>query len=369
MGNDVPVINDTKEQKECCKNQDNGMSFLSIVESAGKSVAGAVQKAENFGAGIAAGAAASLGLGISRETAEAVGKGAVIAGVGGAAALAATEAIRHPAAAAAIGAGAIGGALAAEVVKENAREAGKVAGKATAWAAEHAEEIQKVARDAGKGALIGGAVGLASGDATRAVTLAALGAVTGAAARCAEEVCKPCCNVKPGNVIDYMKDIGKSILDHVRNRPIEATAEAVAAGATGVVGGAMIHKMIENRNCEKLCEKVMKTTCCEIQKQAEIAKRVIVDPGDAIKAAAKVAAGATTVGLGIEAGKAAAEAIKQSSKELEQHRQENPTTSRIERGIGWATGGIIGGKAVGTAIELGDIKARKAYQTIKGWFE
>jgi hypothetical protein len=165
-------------------------------------------------------------------------------------------------------------------------------------------------------------------------------------------------------------------MDHMRTRPIEAGAEAVLGGATGLVAGAMIRDMLKPKCEEKLCDKVMKNTCCEIKKQADLVKKV-VDPTahsliemGPVPGAAKAAVEAA---VGVGAGKAAAEGAAiatkvaaQTASEIEQHRKDNPTTSKIERGIGYATGGPIAGGLVGTAIEVGDVKARQAYNWVKG---
>jgi hypothetical protein len=157
----------------------------------------------------------------------------------------------------------------------------------------------------------------------------------------------------------------------------------------------MLRKMLDQKDCEKLCDKVLKNTCNELQKQAEIMKKVLVDPiakpiiemgpapvgpqGDAAKAAVQAAVEAAAAAaapgaaiaakVGVEAGKAAAEAVKQTNKDLDQHRKDNPTTSKIEQGVGDVIGGPIAGKLVGTAIEVGDMKARQAAKWVKSWFE
>jgi len=291
MGNEIAGAESAKNQKDCCEHQDNGISLLSLVEQTGKSVAGAMHKAENFSAGVIAGAAAGLGLNMSRETAEAVGKSVVQVGVGGAVGAAAELAVTHPRTTlelTGVAAGAVAGALAGMAAQEAARGAGKEVGKVgaavaagAAIAAGAAAECAKdghsvikdataVVKDAAIGAALGGAIGAATGDATRAVTLAALGAVTGAAARCAEEIGKSgCCCVKPQSTMDAIKEFGKSTLDHIRNRPFEAGAEAIFAGPVGVMGGAFLHRMLEQKNFEKLCDKAMKNCCDELSKKAK----------------------------------------------------------------------------------------------------
>ncbi|MBX9719894.1 MAG: hypothetical protein K2X81_00740, partial [Candidatus Obscuribacterales bacterium] len=197
------VVHETKDaaKADCCNN-DNGMSFLSIVESAGKSAASALQKVQSFGSGVVSGSAAALGIHLENGTSDSIARGAVMLGLGGAGAIAAEQAIKHPGATAAI-AGGVAGAVAVKALETaTASDVGKAAlAGATAGAACAAEcagkEIQKVAKDAVIGGAIGAVAGAATGDATRAVTLAAMGAVTGAAARCAAEMCKPCCGVKP----------------------------------------------------------------------------------------------------------------------------------------------------------------------------
>lgn len=260
MGNEF-----VNEGKDCCKEnnaQDNcGVSLLSICCDAGKGVANAVHKAEDFGSGVVQGAATSLGFNMHKDTADAITRGTIAVGVGGAAAIAAEQAIKNPGAAAiAVGAGAVGGAVAAELMKGGAKEVGKAA----ACAAECAKDM---AKDAAIGAAIGGVVGATTGDATRAVTLAAMGAITGCAARCAAEMCKPACCVKPFNPIEAAKEVGKATIDHVTNRPIEAAAEGLVAGVPGVVGGAMLRKVIDSKGCESLCDKAIKNTCNELNKQ------------------------------------------------------------------------------------------------------
>lgn len=392
MGNEV-----VNESRDCCKEdnqkEESGCCLLSILESAGNSISGAVSSAEKFGTGVIQGAASGVGLNLSKETAENIAKGAVAAGIAGGAVVAAEQAIRNPGAAAvALGAGAVGAGV-LEVLKQQGKD-----GKGCAT---------DCATDAAIGAAIGAGVGLATGDATRAATLAAMGAITGCAARCAAEMCKGCC-AKPADPVSLAKDLGKTVLDHVQNRPVEAVAEGALLGIPGVVGGAMIRKMMENQ--KDCCKDIMKSTCENIKKQAEMLKKIF-DPtklpviemgpvgpfGDAaVKAAAGAAAGGVgsvaaeaakhaikagaEVGVGpvigpvaVEAGAAAAqkaaEAAKAAQKELEQHRKDNPTASAVERGVGYGVGGVLAGKAVGTAIEYGDVKARQAYQWVKSWFE
>jgi hypothetical protein len=260
MGNEV--VNEGKDCGKVANGQDNCcVSLLSLCCDAGKGMANAVRKAEDFGSNVVQGAAAGLGFNINKDTADAITRGAIAVGAGGAAALAAEQAIKHPAAVgAAAAAGAVGGAIAAELLKGGAKEAGKAAGCA-------AECAKEMAKDAAIGAAIGGAAGALSGDATRAVTLAAMGAITGCAARCAAEMCKPNCCVKPFNPIEAAKEVGKATVDHVTNRPVEAAAEGLIAGVPGVVGGAMLRKVVDTKACENLCDKAIKNTCNELSKQ------------------------------------------------------------------------------------------------------
>ena len=398
MGNEVVT-----DSRDCCKEdnqkEESGCCLLSILESAGNSISGAVRTAENVGTGLIQGAAAGVGIQLSPETSGTIARGAVAVGIGGAAALAAEQAIKNPAAAGiAVGAGAVGAAL-AEVLKQQGKDA---KGCAT-----------DCATDMAIGAAIGGAIGAATGDATRAATLAALGAITGCAARCAAE-CKGCC-AKPTDPVSLAKDLGKAVLDHVTNRPVEAIAEGALLGPAGVVGGAMVRKMMEAQKCcGNVAEQAMKTTLESIKKQGEMLKQIfdptklpVIEMGPApikggnaelIKAAAEAAvaggaagaagleaakaaakagaevgigpiAGPIAVEAGVKAAQAAAEAAKSAGKEIDQHRKDNPTTSAVERGIGYGIGGVVAGKAVGTAIEYGDVKARQAYQWMKSWFE
>lgn len=253
MGNEV--VNEGKDSCKVDKAQDNcGVSLVSLCCDAGKGVANAFRKAEDYGSGMVRSAAAGLGFNISKEAGDAITAGAMGAGVGGAAALGVEQAIKNPAAVGiAAAAGAVGGAVAAELLKGGAKEVGKAA--------------ECAAKDAAIGAAIGGVVGAATADATRAVTLAAMGAITGSAARCAAEMCKPSCCVKPFNPIEAAKEVGKATVDHVMNRPIEAAAEGLIAGVPGVVGGAMLRKVIDSKGGESLCEKAIKNTCNEISKQ------------------------------------------------------------------------------------------------------
>ncbi len=375
MGNEL-----VNEAKDCCnegnEQQDSGMSFLSIVESAGKSVGNAIRSAEEFGAGVVSGAANGVGIDISQKTAENIAKGAVAAGLGVAGVVAVEQAVRNPGVAAGAVAGAAVGIGALEAVKAIKDANGNCA--------------TDCARDMAIGAAIGAAAGLATGDATRAATLAALGAITGCAARCAAD-CGPCC-IKPADAVGVAKDLGKAVLEHVKNHPAEAAAEGVLAGPAGVLGGAMIRQMLEKDGCcEKLGEKVMKKTCEEIKKHADMIKKLfdpfkmpLIEMGpqvgtgvrpEMVKAGVEVAKAGVEAAIPVigpvatEAAKIGAEAAKQTQKELEQHRKDNPTTSQVERAIGKVAGGVLAGDAVGTAIEIGDIKARQAYQWVKSWFE
>lgn len=350
------LVNDAKD---CCKEdagqQQDGFSFLSILESAGKSVASGIKAAEDFGSGAIRGAADAVGVSVSKETADSVARGAVMLGIGGVGALALDQAVKNPAKTAAVAAGGAIGAAALELLKDS----------------KAANQVSDCARDAAIGAAIGATAGLATGDATRAVTLAAMGAITGAAARCAAEcACGPACCIKPGDPVSMMKDLGKAVLDHVKNRPLEAAAEAVVAGVPGVVGGAMLRKMMENKGCcDNLCEKAMKNAGAEIKRQAEILKKVI-DPlrPPVIEMGPLPIGGPVSAPLEPVIQKVAQETAKQvanevvhAQKEIAQHRKDNPVTSKIER--------VVGGPVGGPVIEYADVKARQAYKYVKSWFE
>lgn len=376
MGNDV-----VNESKDCCKEEaqkeDSGCCFLSIMESAGRGISNGVSSAyrgaEAVGSAAIQGAASGVGIAIGKETSDLIARGAIAGG----AVLALDQAVKHPAAAAAvIGAGAVGAAI-SEALKDQGKD--NKAGCAV-----------DCATDMVIGAAIGGAVGAATGDLTRAATLAAMGAITGCAARCAAEMCKPGCCVKPSDPISVAKDLGKAVLDHVQNRPIEAVAEAVAAGAVGVAGGALAHKIMEKDCCGNVVEKALKGAAKEIQRQAEMLKNLFqpqllplmdAGAGRAVQAGVEAAVvgaavGAAGVGAGkmaagaIEAAKAGAKAVQAGEQsELDKHRKDNPTTSQVERVAGQIIGGPIAGKAVGTAIEYGDAKSRQAYKWVKSFFE
>lgn len=358
------------EGKDCCKEnkaqEDNGCCLLSIMESAGRGVANgignAMKGAETVGSAAITAAANGVGLNLSKETSDGIAKGLII----GAAGVAVDQAMKHPREAAtaigiAAGVGVVGAAI-NEALKEK-------------------NPAVDCAKDMAVGAIVGGAAGAAlTGDMTRAATLAALGGVTGCAARCAAEMMKPACCVKPNDAVSVAKELGKAVLDHVQKRPIETAAEGIVAGAGGIITGAMAHKIAEKNCCPNIVQKAVQGAAKEIQRQAEMMKDMLfphplleIGPGQvrggAEKVGEAVAAGAAAGFVAGEAVKVGVQAAKSVQSDVEKHRQANPQASQIERAAGQAIGGVIAGKAVGTAIEYGDAKARQAYKFVKSWFE
>ena len=62
-------------------------------------------------------------------------------------------------------------------------------------------------------------------------------------------------------------------------------------------------------------------------------------------------------------------AANEANNAITEHRKENPTASTVARTAGYVLGGPIAGKAVGGALELGDVGARKAAKWVKSFFE
>lgn len=318
------------------KSEDNSLDLVSLCK--------------DFGSGVAAGARAAMA---PAETAIRIGTS-----VG----MAAAEGLSFAA-----GPGFVAARAATDIVTAGAARA---VGRAAVDAVSN-KEVQDVAKEAVIGAAVGGVIGASCGDSTRAMTMAAIGAITAGAAKVMED----CNKSKMLNPVEAAKQIGADTWNHMKQRPGEALLEGTLLGVPGVVAGAQIRKAMEQKGAETLGEKIGRKVNEAINDRDGLIKELMKTPfmpipvlspiptfPEALKNLSTVP-NVDVIKAGASAGKNAVDAM------LSEHRKENPTSSMYERAAGQVIGGYFGGKAVGTAIEMGHIGANKTYDYIKSWFK
>lgn len=357
MANEVREVENTKDNT-AKSSEDNQVSYLSVISDIGKSaVLGGIGCAAAAGIGEACKTAtgSESALKTSMKIGTAVAESAVL-GVVPALTLAAarTETVQKAAAAA-----------------NGAVEAAKAGANAVLG-----EKCTDIAKDIAIGAVIGGAIGACAGDSTRAAAATAVSGIAAGARKVMEDCC---CKSKTLTPLEAVKQMGRDTWDHMKNRPLEAVAEGLLLGPAGIMAGAAVHKMMDKKDCCNPAE-VNKKLNEKINDRPDVIKDLLKNPfivpvvspigmppmipNEVLKRAAK------SVGTGqMIDTEAARETIKKINQDLDQHRKDNPTASVIERSVGYAVGGVVGGKMVGTAIEMTDIGYRKAYDYVKSWFK
>lgn len=364
MGNEVREVENTKDNT-AKSGEDNQVSYLSVINDIGRAaVLGGVGCAAAAGISeackTASGTDSALKTGL--KIGQAVAEGAVMGAVPVLTLAAGSEIAKQARATA-------GGAIEAAKAGANAILNDK-----------NACEIKDVAKEVAVGAAIGGVVGACTGDTTRAIAAAAIGGIAAGARKVMDDCC---CKSKTLSPIEAVKQMGRDTWDHMKNRPVESIAEGLLLGPGGIMAGAAIHKMMEKKDLKDCCNpaEMNKKLNEKLNDRSDVIKDLLKNPFvvpvltpvggipvEAIKRASKLAGTGPVPGV-----EATRETIKEAAKtinsELEQHRKENPTASAVERAAGYAVGGVIGGKLVGTAFELNDIAQRKAYDYVKSWFK
>lgn len=335
------------EGESCAVGEDTGNSLTSFVEDALRSTYKAV--VNNPGEAL-------LGLGIGGVTG-----GLAAAGI--AEALKGNQTAKDIATGAAIGGAA--GALLGRMTIESAA-VGAAAGAVAGAAAELIKKPEAEAAVIGAGIAAGAAAAVGAEVATRGIAAATGAAISLGVMKVLEGMkknsCCPggCCPCTP---MDMLKEVG----DHIKNRPGEALAEAAVGGAAGVVGGALLRRAYEKKDCCSSLQDTIKDVHKMIEKMVVPKLVPPLMPLGTVPIVPQIDTQALEAAknVGVAAAKAAAAGV---NNELEQHRAANPVTSAVERGIGYAAGGLLGGKAAGTVIELGDIQMRKNVNRVKALF-
>lgn len=357
MVNEVREVENSKNTT--AKSAEDNVSFLSVMSDLGKSAA--IGCASGL-AGVAISEACKAANGTDSAAKTAMKAGAAVAeaaafGVAPLAITAGKEVAKY-------------GHAAAQGAK-----AGIEAGANAVLGEKTCHDIKDVAKEVATGAVIGGVVGACAGDATRAVALATVGGIAAGARKVLEDCC---CKSKTLTPVEAGKQLLSDTWNHMKNRPLEAAAEGLLLGPAGIMAGAAIHKMMEQKDCcnpkemsKRLNEKIddRNDTIKEILKSPFILPVLSpVGGSEIIKRAAKAAGTGQMIDVNA-AKETAVQATESINNALDQHRKANPVASQAERTAGYIIGGPIGGKMVGTALELQDVGYRKAYDYVKSWFK